>query len=112
MFHNFKRNLLRSSQNVKQCICSLGGAAAPSPRTFHGAGDILSGRYFVVYSGGHIGAEPIRDKQVHLYDTKENMWVRPNIKGTTPKPRHGHLVIVDSTRNRVIVHGGQFCEVI
>ena len=60
---------------------SPGGTAPPSARTYHTMGDTLKDR-FVVYSGGRIGSEPVKDKQVHMYDINENQWLRPNVKGT------------------------------
>ena len=69
-----------------------GGASSPSARTYHTMGHTLRDTSrdttcetredkFVVYSGGQIGSEPVKDKQVHVYDVTSNAWERPKVKG-------------------------------
>ena len=74
----------------------------PSPRTYHNA--TACGDRFVVYSGGQSAADPVGDRQVYCYDATSNIWSTLNIRGDSPKPRQGHLVV--SVGNRIIIHGG------
>lgn len=75
---------------------------APTPRTYHVA-DVYEDK-FVVYSGGHAGSDPVGDRQVHCFDAGSHTWSTLNAKGSPPKPRHGHLVLVADTK--LIIHGG------
>lgn len=74
----------------------------PTPRTYHN--HICVGDKFIVYSGGQCGSDPVGDRQVHCFDAGTNSWLTLNVKGDTPKPRHGHLVL--GQKNKIYVHGG------
>ncbi len=74
----------------------------PSPRTYHTYASI--GDKFIVYSGGHLGSDPVSDRQVHCFDAKTSTWCILNVRGDPPKPRHGHLVV--GIGNKIYVHGG------
>ena len=43
---------------------TLDSTGAPCPRTYHSEQCMTSDGRFVVYSGGHKGADPIGDRQV------------------------------------------------
>ena len=75
---------------------------APSPRTYHTAA--CGGDKFIVYSGGQCGSEPVGDRQVYCFDATTSTWSTLNIRGDSPKPRHGHLVI--AVGDKIFVHGG------
>ena len=75
----------------------------PSPRTFHTSSSSV-GDKFIVYSGGNIGADPVSDRQVHCFDANTNCWTVLNIRGDSPKPRHGHAVVASG--NKIFIHGG------
>ena len=74
----------------------------PGPRTHHttaSAGDKL-----IIYSGGHTGADPVGDRQVHCYDASSNAWSTLTVRGDSPKPRHGHAMA--AVGHKVFLHGG------
>ncbi|CAH1785614.1 unnamed protein product [Owenia fusiformis] len=62
------------------------------------------GDKFIVYSGGQSAADPVTDRQVHIYDSSKSQWTTPSVKGDPPKPRHGHVMV--AIGNRVYIHGG------
>ncbi|KAK3088282.1 hypothetical protein FSP39_017081 [Pinctada imbricata] len=74
----------------------------PSPRTFHGCAVV--GDKFIVYSGGNSGPDPVGDRQVHCLDITTLAWSILPIKGDSPKPRHGHIMV--AVGNRLYIHGG------
>ena len=74
----------------------------PSPRTYHTAACV--GDQFIVYSGGQCGSEPVGDRQVYCFDVTTHTWSTLNVRGDSPKPRHGHLVV--AVGNKIFVHGG------
>ena len=75
---------------------------APSPRTYHNS--VCVGDCLIVYSGGQCGSDPVGDRQVYCYDAVTSAWTTLKIRGDSPKPRHGHLVIAHE--NKVFLHGG------
>ena len=75
----------------------------PSERTYH-TNSAVVGDKFIVYSGGHCGADPVGDRQVHAFDAKTHSWEVLSVRGDSPKPRHGHVVV--AVGNKVYVHGG------
>ncbi|XP_076454949.1 uncharacterized protein LOC143289744 [Babylonia areolata] len=83
----------------------------PAPRTHH-ATAALGDRLFV-YSGGHAGADPVGDRQVHCYDARADAWSVLTTRGDSPKPRHGHAMAAvvgggggGGGGGKVLVHGG------
>lgn len=44
------------------------------------------------------------DRQVHCFDVKTSSWSILPIKGDSPKPRHGHVMV--AVGNRLFIHGG------
>ncbi|XP_028829903.1 rab9 effector protein with kelch motifs isoform X2 [Denticeps clupeoides] len=75
----------------------------PSPRTYHTSSACVGDRLFV-FSGGHAGASPVADSQLHVFDTVSSTWSQPDTEGTAPSSRHGHVVVaVGST---IYIHGG------
>ena len=101
------------SQNMNDvCVYDTGNKSwtsvqvsgnAPSPRTQHTSG-VCVGDQFIVYTGGQQMADPVIDRQVHSFDSKTNTWSSLNIKGDSPKPRLGHVMV--AIGNKVYVHGG------
>lgn len=75
----------------------------PTERTYHSSAVVIGDKFFV-YGGGHCGSDPVTDRQVHTFDTKTHTWETLNVKGDSPKPRHGHVVV--AMDNKVFVHGG------
>ncbi|KAL3871702.1 hypothetical protein ACJMK2_039685 [Sinanodonta woodiana] len=74
----------------------------PSERTFHTSACI--GDKFFVYSGGHCGPDPVGDREVYCFDATVSAWTKLAIKGDSPKPRHGHVMV--AIGNRIFIHGG------
>jgi N-acetylneuraminic acid mutarotase len=92
--------MLDINSNKWKTITGTGNV--PSPRTYHN--NICIGDKFIVYSGGQSGSDPVGDRQVHCFNASTSTWSILNIKGDTPKPRHGHLVL--GAGNKIYVHGG------
>ncbi|KAL8606435.1 hypothetical protein ACOMHN_060340 [Nucella lapillus] len=74
----------------------------PVPRTHHTTAAV--GDKLFVYSGGHAGADPVGDRQVHCYDASTDAWSVLTSRGDSPKPRHGHAMV--AVGSKVLVHGG------
>uniref|UniRef100_A0A8B9CZP0 Rab9 effector protein with kelch motifs n=1 Tax=Anser brachyrhynchus TaxID=132585 RepID=A0A8B9CZP0_9AVES len=75
----------------------------PLPRTFHTSSAAIGDRLYV-FGGGDKGAEPVRDQQLHVFDTATCTWSQPDTRGDPPSPRHGHVVVAVGTK--LLVHGG------
>ncbi|NWW90755.1 RABEK protein, partial [Rhynochetos jubatus] len=75
----------------------------PVPRTFHSSSAAIGDRLYV-FGGGQKGAEPVRDRQLHVFDAATLTWCQPETRGEPPSPRHGHAVVAVGTK--LFVHGG------
>ncbi|NXX75530.1 RABEK protein, partial [Urocolius indicus] len=75
----------------------------PLPRTFHTSAAAI-GAHLYVFGGGERGAEPVRDQQLHVFDTDTLSWSQPATRGAPPSPRHGHVMAAVGTK--LFVHGG------
>jgi N-acetylneuraminic acid mutarotase len=93
--------LLDTNTNTWSSVAMSG--TPPTERTYH-TNSAIVGDKFIVYGGGHCGADPVTDRQVHMFDTKSHTWQTINVKGDSPKPRHGHVVV--AAGNKVYIHGG------
>ncbi len=87
------------NMNDVQCLDTTGktwstvatSGQAPSPRTFHTTAVVKD--QLIVYSGGHAGADPVDDRQVHSFNISTAMWSVLTPRGDSPKPRHGHVMV-------------------
>ncbi|XP_042686902.1 rab9 effector protein with kelch motifs [Centrocercus urophasianus] len=75
----------------------------PLPRTFHTSSAAV-GDCLYVFGGGDKGAEPVKDQQLHVFDTVALTWTQPETYGDPPSPRHGHVVVAAGTK--LFIHGG------
>ncbi|NXG80018.1 RABEK protein, partial [Baryphthengus martii] len=75
----------------------------PLPRTFHTSSAAVGDRLYV-FGGGEKGAEPVKDQQLHVFDTATLTWSQPDTRGDPPSPRHGHVVAAVGTK--LFIHGG------
>lgn len=75
---------------------------APSPRTHHTTACV--GDRLIIYSGGHMGVDPVGDRQVHCFDASLEAWTVLTVQGDPPKPRHGHAMA--AVGSKVYLHGG------
>lgn len=74
----------------------------PGPRTLHCGG--FSGNKMYIFGGGHLGADPVSDLRLHVFDATNKTWTQPDLQGDLPTARHGHvMVVVDSM---LYIHGG------
>lgn len=77
--------------------------ALPSPRTYHTTSACLGNKLFV-FSGGEIGAAPVPDSKLHVFDAVSSTWSQPETQGRKPPARLGHIIVaVDS---KIYIHGG------
>ncbi|KAM7144476.1 rab9 effector protein with kelch motifs isoform 1-T1 [Macrochelys suwanniensis] len=75
----------------------------PLPRTFHTSSAAIGDRLYVL-GGGDKGAEPVKDPQLHVFDTATLTWSQPEVHGNPPSPRHGHIAVAVGTK--LFIHGG------
>ncbi|XP_037735542.1 rab9 effector protein with kelch motifs [Chelonia mydas] len=75
----------------------------PLPRTFHTSSAAIGDQLYVL-GGGDKGAEPVKDPQLHVFDTATLTWSQPEVHGNPPSPRHGHVVVAVGTK--LFIHGG------
>ncbi|KAL5012726.1 hypothetical protein ScPMuIL_011277 [Solemya velum] len=75
---------------------------SPSPRTFHTT--VSVGDRMFIYSGGQSGSDPVSDRSVHVFDTASTTWSVLSVRGDSPKPRHGHVMV--AIGNKIYLHGG------
>jgi N-acetylneuraminic acid mutarotase len=92
--------VLNTDTNVWTTLSPAG--TAPAPRTHHTTACV--GDKLIVYSGGHTGADPVGDRQVHCFDAAREEWTVVAVRGDPPKPRHGHAMA--AVGSKVLVHGG------
>ncbi|XP_061460539.1 rab9 effector protein with kelch motifs isoform X2 [Rhineura floridana] len=75
----------------------------PSPRTYHTSSAAIGDRLYI-FGGGDKGVDPVRDQQLHVFDSATLTWLQPEVRGNPPAPRHGHVVV--AIKNRLFIHGG------
>uniref|UniRef100_A0A7M4EWE0 Rab9 effector protein with kelch motifs n=1 Tax=Crocodylus porosus TaxID=8502 RepID=A0A7M4EWE0_CROPO len=75
----------------------------PLPRTFHSSSAVI-GDCLYVFGGGDKGAEPVKDQQLHVFDTATLTWSQPEVHGDPPASRQGHAVV--AVGSRLFLHGG------
>ncbi|XP_066568975.1 rab9 effector protein with kelch motifs isoform X2 [Amia ocellicauda] len=86
-----------SWRSVKVC------GVPPSPRTYHTCSACIGDRLYVI-SGGDLGAAPVADPQLHVFDAASLTWSQPETQGKPPPPRHGHVIV--AVGSKLFVHGG------
>lgn len=79
----------------------------PSPRTMHCA--VAFKDQLLVFGGGEAGKEPVLDGKVYIFNPMNKKWISLNIKGDSPKLRHGH-VMVNYEDRFIFLHGGMNAE--
>ncbi|KAF7657088.1 hypothetical protein LDENG_00031850 [Lucifuga dentata] len=75
----------------------------PSPRTYHTNSACLGDRLYV-FSGGEVGAAPVSDPKLHVFDTASSSWSQPETQGRHPPTRHGHIIM--AVGSKIYIHGG------
>ncbi|KAF5730202.1 hypothetical protein HS088_TW20G00574 [Tripterygium wilfordii] len=65
-----------------------GDASRPGKRWGHTCNAVKGGRFLYVFGG--YGKDNCQTNQVHVFDTVEQTWSQPVIKGTPPTPRDSH----------------------
>lgn len=74
----------------------------PSPRTCHSMASV--GSKFYVFGGGLSGPDPVPDTAIHVFNAEDNSWSQPDISGSPPCSRHGHVSVAVETD--IYIHGG------
>ncbi|KAJ8355351.1 hypothetical protein AAFF_G00062520 [Aldrovandia affinis] len=74
-----------------------------SARTYHTSSACV-GDWLFVFSGGDIGALPVSDPQLHVFDSVSLTWQQPETQGRPPPARHGHMVA--AVGSKLYIHGG------
>ncbi|CAL8340676.1 unnamed protein product [Arctogadus glacialis] len=75
----------------------------PSPRTYHTSSATIGDKLYV-FSGGGVGAAPVSDPKLHVFDTVSSSWSQPETGGKPPSARHGQVII--AVGSRLYIHGG------
>ncbi|XP_061703522.1 rab9 effector protein with kelch motifs isoform X2 [Syngnathoides biaculeatus] len=75
----------------------------PSPRTYH-TNSACVGSSLYVFSGGEVGASPVSDQKLYIFDTVSSTWAQPETQGTLPPVRHGHVIVAAGLK--IYIHGG------
>ncbi|PNY11087.1 RING finger protein B-like [Trifolium pratense] len=78
------------------------GDGGPGKRWGHTCNSINGGRHIYVFGG--YGKDNCQTNQVHVFDTVNQTWSQPAIKGTPPTPRDSHTCSV--VGDRLFVFGG------
>lgn len=66
----------------------VGASSGPGKRWGHSCNAIKGGRFLYVFGG--YGKDNCQTNQVHIFDTANQTWTQPLIKGTPPTPRDSH----------------------
>ncbi|XP_041826475.1 rab9 effector protein with kelch motifs isoform X2 [Melanotaenia boesemani] len=75
----------------------------PSPRTYHTNSACIGDKLYV-FSGGEVGAVPVSDTKLHVFDTVSSTWSQPETQGRQPPARHGHIIV--AVGSKIYIHGG------
>ncbi|KAI6683244.1 hypothetical protein NL676_029157 [Syzygium grande] len=81
----WERVLLPQAQETKQGREEAGGSRK---RWGHTCNAIKGGRFLYVFGG--FGIDNCQTNRLHVFDTVEQTWSQPTIKGMPPAPRDGH----------------------
>ncbi|XP_049687589.1 rab9 effector protein with kelch motifs isoform X2 [Accipiter gentilis] len=75
----------------------------PLPRTFHTSSAAV-GDCLYVFGGGDKGAEPVKDQQLHVFDSDDMRWVKIPATGDVPGGRASHSSAV--FKDHLYIFGG------
>ncbi|KAL3748630.1 hypothetical protein ACJRO7_009806 [Eucalyptus globulus] len=81
----WERVVLPQAQEPEQGSQEAGG---PGKRWAHTCNAIKGGRFLYVFGG--FDMDNCQTNEVHVFDTVEQTWSQPTIKGMPPAPRDGH----------------------
>ncbi|KAL3748626.1 hypothetical protein ACJRO7_009802 [Eucalyptus globulus] len=81
----WERVMLPQAQEAEQGSEEAGG---PGKRWTHTCNAIKGGRFLYLFGG--FGIDNCQTNEVHVFDTVEQTWSQPTIKGMPPAPRDGH----------------------
>lgn len=76
------------AQQQQQQQHGVGDIFGPGKRWGHTCNAIKGGRFLYVFGG--YGRDNCQTNQVHVFDTANQTWSQPAIKGTPPTPRDSH----------------------
>lgn len=85
-----------------QCETVETTGVPPSPRTCHSMASV--GSKFYVFGGGLSGPDPVPDTTLHVFNAEDKSWSQPEVSGSPPCSRHGHVSITVGTD--IYIHGG------
>ncbi|OXB67068.1 hypothetical protein ASZ78_005641 [Callipepla squamata] len=80
-----------------------GGRPRPGRWTFHTSSAAI-GDCLYVFGGGDKGAEPVKDQQLHVFDTADMKWVKIAATGDVPGGRASHSSAV--FKDHLYIFGG------
>lgn len=69
-------------------VCEASSGSGPGKRWGHTCNATKGGRFLYVFGG--YGKDNCQTNQVHVFDTANQTWTQPVIKGTPPTPRDSH----------------------
>lgn len=65
---------------------------------------VCVGSKFYVFGGGLSGPDPVPDTTVHVFNAEDDSWSQPDVSGSPPCARHGHVSVAVGTD--IYIHGG------
>ncbi|XP_076316196.1 rab9 effector protein with kelch motifs-like isoform X1 [Tachypleus tridentatus] len=74
----------------------------PSPRTHHSVAS--TDETFMIFSGGHLGSQPVVDKDVYVFHLPSYSWNKLSVSSICPPARLGHVMV--AMADQLYVHGG------
>ncbi|KAG2679516.1 hypothetical protein I3760_11G053300 [Carya illinoinensis] len=92
----------QSLEGAQQQQEEVGEISGPGKRWGHTCNSIKGGRFLYVFGG--YGRNNCQTNQVHVYDTANQTWSLPMIKGTPPTPRDSHSCT--TVADNLFVFGG------
>ncbi|THU62138.1 hypothetical protein C4D60_Mb01t01980 [Musa balbisiana] len=91
-----------AEETTDQGASEVGGICGPGVRWGHTCNAVRGGRYLYVFGG--YGRDNCQTNDVHVFDTVQQSWSKPMLKGVPPSPRDSHSCT--TVGDKLFVFGG------
>ncbi|CAL9116970.1 uncharacterized protein LOC135634069 isoform X1 [Musa acuminata AAA Group] len=91
-----------AEETADQGASEAGGICGPGVRWGHTCNAVKGGRYLYVFGG--YGRDNCQTNDVHVFDTVQQSWSKPMLKGVPPSPRDSHSCT--TVGDKLFVFGG------